>query len=61
MSNRMKIKKPATKNKAVDIETKEVPKETSQKNSFLAGKKSKGNKPNSFSGKSSKSFANKKT
>jgi len=61
MSNRMKIKKATTKNTKVETETKEVPKETSPKNSFLAGKKSKGNKPSSFTGKSSKVFSKKKT
>lgn len=61
MSNRMKIKNPTTKNKVVNVETKEISKDTSQKNSFFASKKAKGNKPNSFTGKSSKVFSKKKT
>lgn len=61
MSNRMKIKKATTKNTTVDTETKEIPKEASAKNSFLSAKKSKGNKPSSFTGKSSKVFSKKKT
>lgn len=61
MSNRMKIKKTSIKKTEVDNDSKELPKETSAKNSFLAGKKSKGNKPTSFTGKSSKAFSKKKT
>ena len=61
MSNRMEIKKATTKNKEVEIENKDLPKETSAKSSFLSAKKSKGNKPSSFSGKSSKAFSKKKT
>ena len=61
MSNRMKLNKTNSKKTVAETDTKEGIKETSKSSSFLTAKKSKGNKPTSFTGKSSKAFSKKKT
>lgn len=61
MSNRMKLNKTNSKKTVAETDAKEVGNEKSKANNFLSAKKSKGNKPTSFTGKSSKAFSKKKT
>ena len=61
MSNRMKLKKGSSKKPKVETDKKELPEDNNRINSFLAAKRTKGSKPNNFTGKSSKVFSKKKT